>query len=147
MGELRAQDAKQNSLHREYQARIIALEAGNRRLHAELAELRRAPQAPVEGGTHGPPSNAARGASCWAPLNGQAQQAPAQSASDSAAKKAAALSEPAAKKTVSHADVTALMATRPGGKDWQTVLKKATRPQKQPTPVQTQEKGARRLIF
>jgi predicted SprT family Zn-dependent metalloprotease len=56
-------------------------------------------------------------------------------------------SEPAAKKTVSHADVTALMAIRPGGKDWQTVLKKVTRPQKQPTSVQTQEKGARRLIF
>jgi hypothetical protein len=39
MGELSARDAKQNTLHREYQARIIALEAGTRRLHAELAEL------------------------------------------------------------------------------------------------------------
>jgi hypothetical protein len=62
------------------------------------------------------------------PLNRQAQQAPAQSASNSAVKKVTAFSEPAARKTVSHADVTALIATRPDDKDWQTVLKKATRP-------------------
>jgi hypothetical protein len=43
MRELSARDAKQNTLHREYQARIIALEADARHLHAELAELRKTP--------------------------------------------------------------------------------------------------------
>jgi hypothetical protein len=146
MGELSARDAKQNTLHREYQARIIALEAGTRRLHAELAELRKIPQAPAEGGTHGPPGNAARRASCWAPLNRQVQQALAQPVSRPIVKKAAA-PEPATRKTVSHADITALMATRPSGKEWQTVSKKAARPQKQLTPIQTHEKEAQRLIF
>jgi hypothetical protein len=45
-----------------------------------------------------------------------------------AVKKTTASPEPAARKTVSHADVTALMAIRLGGKEWQTVLKKAIRP-------------------
>jgi histone H3/H4 len=61
-------------------------------------------------------------------LNKQAQQTLTQSVSNLTVKKTAALSEPAARKTISHADVTVLIAIRPDSKEWQTVLKKATRP-------------------
>jgi hypothetical protein len=56
------------------------------------------------------------------------QQILAQSASNSAVKKTAVSSKPAAKKTVLYTDITVLIAIRPDDKDWQTVLKKAIRP-------------------
>jgi hypothetical protein len=61
--------------------------------------------------------------------------------------KRAVAPEPATRKTISHTDVTALMAIKPSSKEWQTVPKKAARPQKQPTLIQTYKKGVRRLIF
>jgi hypothetical protein len=72
-------------------------------------------------------SNTAYRASCWAPLNEQVQQVLTQSVSDSAVKRAVVSSESAVKKTVSHTDITVLIATKSDDKDWQTVLKKATR--------------------
>jgi hypothetical protein len=56
------------------------------------------------------------------------QQTSAQPISRSAVKRAVTFSEPAARKIVLHADITALMAIRPNNKDWQTVFKKVAWP-------------------
>jgi hypothetical protein len=64
MRKLSAQDAKQNMLHREYQAQIITLKAGIQCLHAELVELQKVPQAPAEDRMHRLSGNAACRASC-----------------------------------------------------------------------------------
>ena len=75
------------------------------------------------------------------------QQALAQPASRHAVKRAIMPPEPAARKIVLYTDIAALIITRSDDKEWQTVLKKVIRSQKQLISVQFQKKRVQRLIF
>jgi hypothetical protein len=134
LGELQKRDAQQQARDEQYQVRISQLEAEVQSLQEQLAKACQTPNTQQDG--------------LCRPLE-DTMRTGTQRPDKAMPKTAIPVPKPQEKKTATYADMAALLATKPGGKEWQTVpaKQKQVRKVKELTPVAGQEKEARRLIF
>jgi hypothetical protein len=138
MEELQHRDAQQQAWDEQYERRISQLETEVQNLRKKLDEAYKTSATIQQAGPCRALSGVAADAAIAATQRLRASsKTPIQTA------------KPQDKKGATYADVAALLATKPGGKEWQTVPAKPirTRKVKELTPVAAQEKETRRLIF
>jgi len=173
--EFDARDAREKLREESYQTRIYILEKEVQKLQEGLPKVYQAQQANftiIGGSPHGPHSRAAhraadktadntvpagpRTSNTW-PESREATQAPNQPPRQVPRQTSNQVPKQAPKqppkspghKKHSFADIAALLTTKPGNKGWQTVpmKPKKARKIKELTPIPSQEREARRLIF